>query len=217
MVLFDFCLKVYEVTSDQTESVNCFSQSMFTLLHNLVTEPIQYSSSSVTNFNALVRGRYDCSRKLFLNYNFYKTYQGYIPWAFPWTCPEANSTKPHWWLVKIGWGNGLVRQATNNYPSPCWPRSLSSYGFTRPQWISSCFAAKAYEISWSTRWTRAVITTSLLRQNEWRYYYAVCPLGRHHSSTSPIGLPGSSLHETWKHRKVTGLGPQKWPPVDMPF
>ena len=27
------------------------------------------------------------------------------------------------------------RQATSHYPSQCWPRSLSPYGVTRPQWV----------------------------------------------------------------------------------
>ena len=27
------------------------------------------------------------------------------------------------------------RQATSNYMSQCWPRSLSPYGVTRPQWV----------------------------------------------------------------------------------
>ena len=28
------------------------------------------------------------------------------------------------------------RQATSHYLSQCWPRSLSSYGITRPQWVN---------------------------------------------------------------------------------
>ena len=34
---------------------------------------------------------------------------------------------------------GLIawcRQATSHYLSQCWPRSLSSYGVTRPQWVN---------------------------------------------------------------------------------
>ena len=27
------------------------------------------------------------------------------------------------------------RQATSHYPSQCWPRSLSPYGVTRPEWV----------------------------------------------------------------------------------
>ena len=29
------------------------------------------------------------------------------------------------------------RQATSHYPSQCWPRSLSPYGVTRPQWVNT--------------------------------------------------------------------------------
>ena len=29
------------------------------------------------------------------------------------------------------------RQATSHYLSQCWPRSLSPYGVTRPQWVNS--------------------------------------------------------------------------------
>ena len=30
------------------------------------------------------------------------------------------------------------RQASSQYLSQCWPRSLSPYGVTRPQWVNSC-------------------------------------------------------------------------------
>ena len=30
------------------------------------------------------------------------------------------------------------RQATSHYLSQCWPRSLSPYGVTRPQWVKVC-------------------------------------------------------------------------------
>ena len=29
------------------------------------------------------------------------------------------------------------RQATSHYPNPCWPRSPTPYGVTRPQWVKS--------------------------------------------------------------------------------
>ena len=41
----------------------------------------------------------------------------------------------HWWSVNISSGNGWNRQATSHYLSQCWPRSLSPYGVTRPQWV----------------------------------------------------------------------------------
>ena len=30
------------------------------------------------------------------------------------------------------------RQATSHYLSQCWPRSMSPYGVTRPQWVKEC-------------------------------------------------------------------------------
>ena len=30
----------------------------------------------------------------------------------------------------------LVQVITSHYPSQCWPRSLSPYGVTRPQWVN---------------------------------------------------------------------------------
>ena len=39
-------------------------------------------------------------------------------------CYQVNATTPHWSLVNIGSGNGLV------------PRSLSPYDVTRPQWVN---------------------------------------------------------------------------------
>ena len=33
---------------------------------------------------------------------------------FLWTCPEMNATRPHWRLVNIGSGNGLVLSAINS-------------------------------------------------------------------------------------------------------
>ena len=46
-----------------------------------------------------------------------------------------NVTRPYWWPVNIGSGNDC--QATSHYLSQCWPRSLSPYGVTRPQWVKS--------------------------------------------------------------------------------
>ena len=36
------------------------------------------------------------------------------------------------------------RQATNHYLSQCWPRSMSPYGVTRPQWVNSTFSVVLY-------------------------------------------------------------------------
>ena len=47
------------------------------------------------------------------------------------------------------------RQATSHYLSQCWPRSLSPYGVTRPQWVRSNFGEK---------W---VLQGGLLQHNYW--------------------------------------------------
>ena len=38
-------------------------------------------------------------------------------------------------LDNIGSGNGLVPSASSHYLSQCWPRFMSPYGVTRPQWV----------------------------------------------------------------------------------
>ena len=35
-------------------------------------------------------------------------------------------------------------QATNHFLSQCWPRSMSPYGITRPQWVNDCCWFKLY-------------------------------------------------------------------------
>ena len=34
------------------------------------------------------------------------------PEQFLWNCPQVNATRPHWWLVNIGPGNGMVLSGT---------------------------------------------------------------------------------------------------------
>ena len=41
------------------------------------------------------------------------------------------------------------RQATSHYLSQCWPRSLSPYGVTRPQWVNP--SGTDIGISWSSK------------------------------------------------------------------
>ena len=37
---------------------------------------------------------------------------------FLWECPQVNVTRPHWWLVNIGSGNGLVLSGTKPLLGP---------------------------------------------------------------------------------------------------
>ena len=48
------------------------------------------------------------------------------------------------------------RQATSHYLGQCWPRSMSTYGVTRPQWIGG----KAWMKTWMNEWTDR-------RKNKW--------------------------------------------------
>ena len=43
-------------------------------------------------------------------------------------------------------------QATNHYLSQCWPRSMSPYGFTKPQWVNTM-----HVVAWApcTAWSSA--------------------------------------------------------------
>ena len=51
--------------------------------------------------------------------------------ALRWTPLDLTDDKSP--LVQVmAW----CRQATSHYLSQCWPRSLSSYGVTRPQWVN---------------------------------------------------------------------------------
>ena len=51
--------------------------------------------------------------------------------------PQLNATKPYWWKVSIGSGNGLV-------PS-VWPRSMSPNGVTKPQWWNTYVSITWYQ------------------------------------------------------------------------
>ena len=35
-----------------------------------------------------------------------------------WNCSQVNATRPHWWLVNIGSGNGLVPSGNTPLPEP---------------------------------------------------------------------------------------------------
>ena len=59
-----------------------------------------------------------------------------IRW-FPLDLTDHKST-----LVQVmAW----CRQAASHYMSQCWPRSMSPYGVTRPQWVNSKLPLNSYE------------------------------------------------------------------------
>ena len=54
------------------------------------------------------------------------------------------------------------RQATSHYLSQCWPRSLSPYGITRPQWVKKnnlCWSICT--LSWNTHLCRKFVKESI--------------------------------------------------------
>ena len=63
--------------------------------------------------------------------HFNDKYLKYFLWIFY----QVNATTPHWSLVNSGSGNGLVPSGNKPLPEPCWPRSLSPYDVTSPQWV----------------------------------------------------------------------------------
>ena len=54
---------------------------------------------------------------------------------FPWSWPQVNATRPHWWLVIIGSGMARCPQTTSHYLSPCWPQPLSPSWCHKPQLV----------------------------------------------------------------------------------
>ena len=52
------------------------------------------------------------------------------------------------------------RQATSHYLSPCWPRSLSPYGVTRPQCVKSCEAITYDGVRMKYKWEQFAESTA---------------------------------------------------------
>ena len=91
-----------------------------------------YVSNCLWVINSLAPGGFDYSLKL-VNFKFISTIN---IWSI--FCEIAIRWMPqyltdHWsTLVQVmAW----CRQATSHYLSQCWPRSLSPYDVTRPQWV----------------------------------------------------------------------------------
>ena len=84
-------------------------------------------------FNSLATGRSECDSKnvifnLVLLIGIFRSSHDNALWWMPQDLTDDKST-----LVQVmAW----CRQATSHYLSQCWPRSLSPYGITRPQWVN---------------------------------------------------------------------------------
>ena len=91
------------------------------------------------------------------------------------------------------------RQATSHYLSQCWPRSLSTYGVTRPQWVniqSTDNVAKGLRAVsiWSCRLTGIGIPIIKIRQSHDRLIRIMeIPIQGLVRPFLPIGLSGRRI------------------------
>ena len=53
---------------------------------------------------------------------------------FLWNYSCVNVTRPHWWLVNIGWGNGLVVSGNKPLTDPMVTQILVTIYVTKQQW-----------------------------------------------------------------------------------
>ena len=95
--------------------------------------------------NSLAPGRCKC----YLKFKIFETQMKvrYLE-HFLWNCPHVNATRPHWWVVNIGAGNGLVPSGITwaNVDSDlcCQMPSQGHKELTqhRRQWLSNSFVTK---------------------------------------------------------------------------
>ena len=59
---------------------------------------------------------------------FSNSYQGEIYWVFPVNCPQVTAKSPHWWLVNIGSGYGLVPSFHKPLPGPVLTNHITLLG-----------------------------------------------------------------------------------------
>ena len=106
------------------------------LMANYVPQNIQWKAQCAISrcFYSLVPGRFGCNLKLII---FKLTSRVDIlsiscEIALSWMPQDFTDDKST--LVQVmDW----YRQATSYYLDQCWPRSISPYGFTRPQWVKT--------------------------------------------------------------------------------
>ena len=99
----------------------------------------------IGSVNSLAPGRFGCNFKnsifkLALLIGIFKSsYNNILKWM-PQDLTDDKST-----LVQVmAW----CRQATSHYLSQCWPRSLSPYGVTRPQWVNGVSPIQHRATTW---------------------------------------------------------------------
>ena len=93
-----------------------------------------FSWDPTKSFNSLTPGRSECDSKnvifnLVLLIGIFRSSHDNALWWMSQDLTDDQST-----MVQVmAW----CRQATIHYLSQCWPRSLSPYGVTRPQWVNT--------------------------------------------------------------------------------
>ena len=93
-----------------------------------------HNEHSIVGFNSLAPGWFKVNfRWVIFKLIFSGKWLRYLLWK----CPHASVTGPYLWLSTLVQVMAWCRQATSRYLSQCWPRSLSPYGVTRPQWVKS--------------------------------------------------------------------------------
>ena len=102
---------------------------------------------------------------------------GYLK-HFPKNCPHMNVTKPHWRLVNVSSGAGLVPSGnTPYYINQCWPSSMAAHGV-----IGS--------VCWSIKWKHHHIqirATSKVDET------STAQISRHHKTRYVDGTPTSEV------------------------
>ena len=68
---------------------------------------------TVVKVYSLAHGRCNCNIELVI----FKLKGRYLQHVL-WICPHVNAGRPHWWLVSIGSGNGLVPSSNKPLPGP---------------------------------------------------------------------------------------------------
>ena len=97
------------------------------------------------------------------------------------------------------------RQTTSHYLSQCWPRSLSPYGVTRPQWVKAWMSNCIPHIIVKIRYNSCLITMAAVHKTPnpslcwYAGVYARSTAVYAHSPLKPFKYSNRSLHALNSH------------------
>ena len=112
--MYSHAKKSRKIFSDILNEVIWSKKNVFKVINSLAPRWFEYDSKNVI-FVVLMIG-------------LFKSCENVLRWM-PWDLTDDKSA-----LVQVmAW----CRQATSHYLSQCWPRSISPYGVTRPQWVDN--------------------------------------------------------------------------------